>query len=259
MPQQPMAGMGGDTGLSFAGSPVQLQHPLLGRCFCCPRTQQLLGTASWCGAHPTGHCEGLAWAVSPAKPGCDTAPVTQLQTPSQWVIPLLWPLQPGLGRALEGTQPLLLPPVLGSSCKHSSDMVTPGQSHHSTESPHGTLLLHARLLERDSSGQTDRQTDSLGHGPCQQRAGPEPLSPFSPAFPVPAEFSSQHRHTVLYLGFHFSFPESGALEVPWVLLPPCFTPLPCWSQPCLPLPCYLTKTRLQNKPASRSYEQVFIC
>lgn len=40
---------------------------------------------------------------------------------------------------------------------------------------------------------------------------------------------------------------------------PARTALPCWSQFCPPLPCYLTLTGLQNKHRSRSYEQVFIC
>lgn len=110
--------------------------------------------------------------------------------------------------------------------------------------------------------QTDRQTASGMVVPSKELvlSSSVPSPQLHPDFPGTAEFSSQHRHRVLYLGLYFSVPKSGALEglVGYSCLTTC-SPLPCQSQLCLPLPCHLTKTRLQSKPGSWSYEQVFIC
>lgn len=62
-----------------------------------------------------GQCPLLSQAMTQLQ-------MTWLQAPTQWTTPLLWALFPGLERALEEPSPLLLAPVLGSSCKHSSHM-----------------------------------------------------------------------------------------------------------------------------------------
>lgn len=118
-------------------------------------------------------------------------------------------------------------------------------------SHHGavTLLLHppARpprpcLLQgerkqhcwRVRAGAQDRQTDrqtALGMVTRSKElvlSSSVPSAQLHPDSPVPAEFSRQHRHRVLYLGLYFSVPKSAALEVPVGYFSlTTYTPLPC--------------------------------
>lgn len=111
-----------------------------------------------------------------------------------------------------------------------------------------------------TDGRTDRQPCSPGLGSSQQTAPWQLLRP-SPnctlTFLLQLGLAAS-ADTESFIWGYISASQSLEPLKCW-LGTPIYAPLPCRSQLCLPLPCYLTKTLLQNKHRSRSYEQVFIC
>lgn len=141
-----------------------------------------------------------------------------------------------------------------------------GAQHPDTAAP--SLASPTRPLPKDgdsergarSDGRMDRQPRSPRDSSSQQAAPWQLLRP-SPSCALTFLLQlglTASADTESFIWGYISASQSLEPLKCW-LGTPLYAPLPCQSQLCLPLPCYLTKTLLQNKHRSRSYEQVFIC